>query len=250
LSYSCISSLQLHPALPSERAPEPLEPSVSLTEFEALQRRCAHLEAALANSEATRAQVTERANNDLQQMIANQRRTVEQLRLAREANETTRRRIQELSLKLGFMGPSVNSIAPPSGQVALVVSSVEGASEIWGRAPQTMADALSLHNQIIRSQLSINQGYEVSAQGDVFTLAFSSASDAVHFCLAVQQRLLNAEWPEELLALEQCSVVRDEPSGNLLFAGLRAAMVVHYGTAVVRRRQASKQVTELCDIID
>lgn len=76
---------------------------------------------------------------------------------------------------------------------------VQGSTRQWEKDPITMSTALRMHNDMLRKQLSRFAGYEVKTEGDSFMIAFSSALDAVRFCLETQKSLLLAEWPEKLL---------------------------------------------------
>ena len=64
-------------------------------------------------------------------------------------------------------------------------------------------------------------------------IAFSTAVSALHFCLAVQQRLLadDTHWPEELLELKP-GQIREDDDGTVLFKGLRLRMSAHWGEPV------------------
>ena len=62
---------------------------------------------------------------------------------------------------------------------------------------------------------------------DSFMIAFKNPVSAVLFCLAVQEALMEAPWPEELLQHPDGCEYRNESSGELVFRGLRVRMVRH-----------------------
>lgn len=70
-----------------------------------------------------------------------------------------------------------------------------------------MSEAIEIHNQIIRDNIKITGGFEVKTEGDSFMVAFHSPVSAVWWCLFVQEALVNANWPEELL---KCSYSKEE----------------------------------------
>jgi class 3 adenylate cyclase len=67
-----------------------------------------------------------------------------------------------------------------------------------------MEAALALHHTMIRQLLVKHGGYESATEGDSFILAFHSAKDAVLFSMELQQALLAAAWPAELLSHPTC----------------------------------------------
>ncbi|KAF6251508.1 hypothetical protein COO60DRAFT_610652 [Scenedesmus sp. NREL 46B-D3] len=87
---------------------------------------------------------------------------------------------------------------PKHGRMSLVVTDIEGYSEIFKRAPEVMFRALVMHNSVIRTAKYANCGCVLEQEGDSFTLGFYSAFDAVAFCLQAQQALLSVQWPDGL----------------------------------------------------
>ena len=89
------------------------------------------------------------------------------------------------------------------------------------------------HDRILRELLKKFRGYEVKTEGDAFMVTFFSAQYAVLWCLAVQEALLAAEWPEPFLAMKAAAKewVTDPKSGakQLVFNGIRIRMGIHTG---------------------
>ena len=69
----------------------------------------------------------------------------------------------------------------------LVLTDIEGSTELWEWDAVTMMTAINLHDRIIRTQLAQYHGYEVSTEGDAFLLVFHEPSDAVAWAVACQQ---------------------------------------------------------------
>ncbi len=63
------------------------------------------------------------------------------------------------------------------------------------------------HTQIVREYINKHSGYEINTEGDSFSIAFLDVPRAVLFCLNVQQRLLETNWPQEVLRLPTCKPV-------------------------------------------
>ncbi|CAG9463910.1 unnamed protein product [Pedinophyceae sp. YPF-701] len=92
---------------------------------------------------------------------------------------------------------------PPGGRdVTLVLTDVEDSTKMWEGNPKDMAVANALHDTVLRKHLPRWYGYEVSTEGDSFLLAFHTPSDALGYCMMVQQALMTTPWPESVLARE------------------------------------------------
>ncbi|MDY7228183.1 ATP-binding protein [Hyalangium rubrum] len=128
----------------------------------------------------------------------------------------------------------------PSGTVALVFTDIEGSTRLWEHCSEGMRVALELHDRILRTLLASSSGYEVKTQGDSFMVAFPTALEAMRWCLNVQQMLLEAPWPEEILAEPEAAPVRG-PRG-VLHRGLRVRMGIHVGEPERRLNARTGQV--------
>lgn len=61
-----------------------------------------------------------------------------------------------------------------------------------------MRVALSIHDNVLSAAAAEFGGYVFSTAGDSFGVAFGRVAGAVEWARAVQQRLANASWPEEV----------------------------------------------------
>lgn len=132
----------------------------------------------------------------------------------------------------GSIPPSKARIATghASPHVTMVMTDVEGSTELWEWNAAAMAAAIATHDAFMRRTLQRAYGYEVTTEGDAFIVAFHSATDAMDWVMAVQRGLLRLPWPEELLL--ECtlgSVATVTHGGQLLFRGLRVRMAVESG---------------------
>ena len=62
-----------------------------------------------------------------------------------------------------------------------------GSTELWEFDKETMDEAISVHDKLLRSHLREYSGYEVATEGDAFLIAFHEATDAIKWCIAVQK---------------------------------------------------------------
>eukprot|EP00455_Lapot_gusevi_P055112 TRINITY_DN8938_c0_g4_i4.p1 TRINITY_DN8938_c0_g4~~TRINITY_DN8938_c0_g4_i4.p1 ORF type:complete len:522 (-),score=89.10 TRINITY_DN8938_c0_g4_i4:80-1645(-) len=122
----------------------------------------------------------------------------------------------------------------PTGQVTFVFTDVQSSTNLWEAVPVSMNEGLEEHDRILRSLLKRFRGYEVKTEGDAFMVTFFSALDAILWCLAVQQALLEVNWPADLLRMDAACQV-SHPSGRLLFSGIRIRMGIHTGFPNCRR---------------
>ncbi|KAK9791166.1 hypothetical protein WJX73_003369 [Symbiochloris irregularis] len=102
---------------------------------------------------------------------------------------------------------------PGEGKPAtLVLTDIEGSTELWEWDSSAMMIASGLHDRILRSHLAEFNGHEVSTEGDAFLMVFHEPADAVGWALATQQALLTARWPNCLDNHHRSSIVlREEP---------------------------------------
>lgn len=123
---------------------------------------------------------------------------------------------------------TMNVIVEAPIRPIFVVTDIEGSSRLWSGSPQTMGEAQSIHDDLLRQQLPRYRGYEVTTAGDSFQLAFHSVREAIEWCVSVQEKLLKAQWPTGLLKHENAARVCDVWT-RLLFNGLRVRMAIHNG---------------------
>ena len=71
--------------------------------------------------------------------------------------------------------------------MSLVVTDVEGSTELWEWNHNVMMQGQALHDQIMRKHLRKFHGYEVYTEGDAFCLAFHTPADALAWCAVTQQ---------------------------------------------------------------
>lgn len=122
-------------------------------------------------------------------------------------------------------------ISPPVGELALVFTDIKNSTLLWDAYPVAMRSAIKTHNLIMRRQLRIIGGYEVKTEGDAFMVSFPTPTAALLWCFTVQQQLLTADWPSEILDSSHCCPVTD-PKGETIFRGLSVRMGIHWGLPV------------------
>ena len=128
--------------------------------------------------------------------------------------------------------------APKTGDIVLIFTDVEGSTALWDSSKSTMAKALRIHHDVIRSCIDKYNAYEVKTIGDAFMIALNDADRAVQLANDIQVELLNANWPAELAELPSSCVEYFPPSRSsagkykIIFRGLRVRIGVHMGEHV------------------
>ena len=117
---------------------------------------------------------------------------------------------------------------PPTGTITLVFTDIQGSTALWEHFGDDFKALLDLHNTLFRAAIAEFGGYEVKTEGDAFMVAFGDAQAAVSMCLAMQERLREAEWPDALNDDAVCDFAGTTDDG--CFRGLRVRMGAHTGT--------------------
>eukprot|EP00238_Polyblepharides_amylifera_P007032 CAMPEP_0196577262 /NCGR_PEP_ID=MMETSP1081-20130531/6347_1 /TAXON_ID=36882 /ORGANISM="Pyramimonas amylifera, Strain CCMP720" /LENGTH=1426 /DNA_ID=CAMNT_0041896137 /DNA_START=359 /DNA_END=4639 /DNA_ORIENTATION=- len=130
--------------------------------------------------------------------------------------------------KLGLPCLHCNLHSQDWAEVAFVFTDIEESTRMSNADPRLYAEMQEIHDQVIREQTTLHNGYEVNTQGDSFEIVFQSVELAVRFCLVAQMRLLQTNWdPEICKRLPTCAQVVDS-EGRLLFHGPRVRMGIHF----------------------
>jgi predicted ATPase/class 3 adenylate cyclase/DNA-binding NarL/FixJ family response regulator len=79
--------------------------------------------------------------------------------------------------------------AIPGGTVTFLFTDVEDSTRRWEADPTDMADALRVHDAIVRGAIERHGGYVFGTGGDGFCAAFSTATDAAAAAIASQEAL-------------------------------------------------------------
>ena len=83
----------------------------------------------------------------------------------------------------------------PTGTVTFLFTDVVGSTARWEADPQLMAEALALHDEVMRAAIDANDGYVFATGGDGFAVAFQRADHAVTAAADAQRSLRTAAWP-------------------------------------------------------
>jgi serine/threonine protein kinase/2',3'-cyclic-nucleotide 2'-phosphodiesterase (5'-nucleotidase family) len=147
-------------------------------------------------------------------------------------------------------------VAPPSGDVVIVITDIMKAGALWEFNPDAMRDATILHNDLIRSLIKKHGGYEgallrnASTGEGSFCVAFQEVSPALEWCMDVQQALLDVEWPEALLAHPAAAEELGDVEDKVIFKGLRVRMGVNYGQPKLVKDPVSRRIEYIGPIVN
>ena len=144
--------------------------------------------------------------------------------------------------------PAVAS-PPPLGTIGVVFTDIVKSTDIWEKNTNAMIEAMHLHDVTIRNLTIKNEGYEVKQNGDGFMIAFPTATTALQFCLDVQEKLLDEEWPKELLKLQPGEETKDS-DGHVLFRGFKLRMSAHWGQPVSKWNEVIQRMDYLGPVVN
>lgn len=102
----------------------------------------------------------------------------------------------------------------PTGTVTFLFTDIEGSTRLWDSHPQEMAQAVEIHDQLVRQSMEAHGGHVFSTAGDSFTAAFHRPAEGLAAAIDAQLALAAQKWP-----------------GNL---SLRVRMALHSGVASER----------------
>jgi len=128
--------------------------------------------------------------------------------------------------------------------MALVFTAIEGSSILWEEYSEDMGKAIEMLVDLIEETVKQHNGYQIQSRGDTCQIAFAKIHDAVEWCLDVQLKVLDLNWPENFLKsdLEWLKVEKEEQQqqqskeggGSVLFRGPRIAMSLVFGNPLTR----------------
>ncbi|KAJ7585096.1 adenylate cyclase [Mycena floridula] len=119
-------------------------------------------------------------------------------------------------------------IPPPTGHIAIVFTDIQNLTRLWQVNSGTHT-AIRIHNSLLRRQLRFCGGYEVKTERGSFICSFPTSLSALWWCFTVQQQLLEAEWPLEILECSDGQPISDNQN-RLIARGLSVRMGIHCGT--------------------
>ena len=102
----------------------------------------------------------------------------------------------------------------PTGTVTFLFTDIEGSTRLWDSHPQEMAQAVEIHDRLVRQSMKAHGGHVFSTAGDSFTAAFHRPAEGLAAAIDAQLALAAQKWP-----------------GNL---SLRVRMALHSGVASER----------------
>jgi class 3 adenylate cyclase len=126
---------------------------------------------------------------------------------------------------------AAQELPAPSGSLSIVFTDIEDSTALWETVPSAMRVSLQMHDDLLRAKLKRHQGYEVKVIGDGFMVAFRTATQALAWCMEIQNDLLSAPWPQELLGTPWAKTLSDK-QGKVVFRGLRVRMCIHWGAPI------------------
>ncbi|KAG0349471.1 cysteinyl-tRNA synthetase, partial [Podila humilis] len=134
-------------------------------------------------------------------------------------------------------------IEPPQGDVAMVFTDIKNSTKLWESVPKAMQIAIKEHFVVMRRQLRSIGGYEVKNEGDALMASFSSVPAAMLWCFKVQELLVSAEWPQDILDSNECKAIFNASDPHQpMYRGLSVRMGIHWGRPVSDRDAVTRRM--------
>ncbi len=128
-----------------------------------------------------------------------------------------------------------------SSPISVACVDLAGAEALWNGAPEATAEGIALLDAALSGALDDHGGRRLATPSAAFFAAFDDAFDAVRWGCAIQQSLLELEWPAALLDQEHAGVIRTD-AGQVLYRGLRVQVGIDFGRVFTRRAPFSGDV--------
>lgn len=116
----------------------------------------------------------------------------------------------------------------PTQPVCVVFTDIIDSTNGWDTSQAVMWEAVQAHHKIVRTELRRFGGYESKSIGDGFFVSFSSVRPALHFSVAVQNKLAQHQWHEAIVHA-QAEKDRAFDHNHPTARGLIIRMGLHWG---------------------
>ena len=110
-------------------------------------------------------------------------------------------------------GP-VDSVHMPSGFVTLLMTDVEGSTQLLDRIGDRYSEILATKRTIHRSAVQRFEGCVVEARADDFFAAFESPRAAVDSAIVIQRELASHRWPDDVEVRVRMGIHSGYPTRN------------------------------------
>ena len=85
-------------------------------------------------------------------------------------------------------------MSPPEGLLTFLFTDVEGSTRLWAADTEGTAQAMAIHDELIKAVVGVNDGFVFGFAGDGFRAAFVEPANAVRAAKEITDGLANAPW--------------------------------------------------------
>jgi class 3 adenylate cyclase len=163
-----------------------------------------------------------------------------------EARDRARTRLLRAAKKhgivpIGFVSAQLQPQRKlPKGHVTLLLTDIEGSTELLGRLDDRYAPLLADVRRLVRAAVRHAGGREVDARADEFLAAFERAPAALEAALAIQRAMRTGAWPGKIDVRLRIGLHRGRPAltdtgyvGLAVHAAARICFAAHGGQIVM-----------------
>jgi class 3 adenylate cyclase len=120
----------------------------------------------------------------------------------------------------------------PRGRVTLFYSDIEGSTALLDRLGARYADLLAEQRRLLRGIVHEHGGREIDSRADEFFAVFPVGATPAAAALAIQRRLRDQAWPDEVAVRVRIGLHTGEPEiGDEGYVGMDVHLVARLGSA-------------------
>eukprot|EP01060_Flectonema_neradi_P009698 TRINITY_DN168_c1_g1_i1.p1 TRINITY_DN168_c1_g1~~TRINITY_DN168_c1_g1_i1.p1 ORF type:complete len:1756 (+),score=296.81 TRINITY_DN168_c1_g1_i1:117-5384(+) len=121
---------------------------------------------------------------------------------------------------------------PPTVKATLALVEIADCQELWERDHKTMTAASVVFSECLTRIAKHNDGYVAHHINECFLIAFHHEKDGLFFSISLQEALLDAPWPPQLLSMQGCREAFNNSTGSRIWRGLRTSISLHSGSPI------------------
>ncbi len=128
----------------------------------------------------------------------------------------------------------------PDKSFTLIFTDIQSSTNLWAAAPETMANVLELHHELIRSLIAKHRCYEVKTIGDAFMIACHTAEQALRLSHELQLVFFNYNWESPAVDKYYAREGGGDADSGRCWNGIRVRVGFHTGMGEIKLDEVTK----------
>ena len=121
---------------------------------------------------------------------------------------------------------------PPTVKATLALVEIADCQKLWEQDHKTMTAASIVFSECLTKLAKQNDGYIAHNINDCYLVAFYHEKEALLFSISLQESLLDAAWPSQLINMQGCREAFNKSTGSRIWRGLRSCISLHSGSPI------------------